>query len=129
MKICITALNPTMDSLVDPRFGRCHHFIIVDEKGKLIKNLANESGEAARGAGVSAAQVIADEGVQVIITGNMGPNAYKVLSPSKIKIFTGVANISVKEAFEAYQNNELQESDPDNPQQTDRPFGHGKMRD
>ncbi|MEA3273146.1 MAG: NifB/NifX family molybdenum-iron cluster-binding protein [Patescibacteria group bacterium] len=110
MKICITSTGLTMDSPVDPRFGRCQYFLIVDEKGELTKSIPNEAGEAARGAGISAAQMVADEKVRVIITGNMGPNAYRVLNPTKVKIFAGVADISVKEAYTSYKNNELEES-------------------
>jgi|AntAceMinimDraft_16_1070373.scaffolds.fasta_scaffold31416_2 predicted Fe-Mo cluster-binding NifX family protein len=110
MKICITSTGPTMDSPIDPRFGRCQYFLITDEKGELIKAIPNEAVEATRGAGVSAAQMIADEKVHVIITGNMGPNAYRVLESSNLKIFTGVANVSAKEACTSYQNNELEES-------------------
>lgn len=133
MKICITATGSTMDSPIDPRFGRCQYFLITDEKGGLIKAMPNEAGEAARGAGVSAAQMIADEQVQVIITGNMGPNAYQVLDPSKIKIFTGVSDVSAKQALASYQNNELKESESSqssgtNNQLPDQRSCHGRYK-
>ena len=42
----------------------------------------NSSAMAAGGAGISTAQVIADKGVQAVLTENCGPNTYQVLSSS-----------------------------------------------
>ena len=111
-KICITSTGSTLGSSIDPRFGRCQYFLIFDEKGKLVKKILNEAGQSMQGAGVSAAQVIADEKVDVIITGNIGPNAYNVLNSSKIKIFSGVFGMSAKQAFEMYKKEKLKEVEP-----------------
>jgi predicted Fe-Mo cluster-binding NifX family protein len=109
MRICITATGPNLDSPVDPRFGRCQYFLVLDEKGELIKAIANEGGQAMSGAGVTAAQVVADSGVEAVITGNIGPNAYYVLKTSGIRIFPAVLGISTKEAFKMYINGKLKE--------------------
>ena len=111
-KICITSTGPNLDSPIDPRFGRCQYFLIVDEKGKLVKAIPNEAGQAMRGAGISAAQIAANKGIEVVITGNIGPNAYMVLTSSKIKIFSGVFNVSAKQAFEMYKKGKLKEVEP-----------------
>lgn len=111
-KICITSTGPALNSSIDPRFGRCQYFLVVDEKGKLVKKILNEAGQAMQGAGISAAQIIANEKVGVIITGNIGPNAYNVLNSSKIKIFAGVFGVSVKQAFEMYRSGKLKEVEP-----------------
>lgn len=119
MKIAITATGPEFNSVIDPRFGRCQYFLILDEEGKLLKAIPNEGIEAMRGAGITAAQIVADEKVDVIITGNVGPRAYMVLEQSGIKIFIGAPNITVKQVFEMYKRNELEEID------TSRGFGFG----
>ncbi len=111
-KICITSTDPNLDSSIDPRFGRCGYFLIVDEKGKLVKAIPNDAGQAMRGAGITAAQVVANEKVDIVITGNVGPNAYMVLTSSKIKIFSGVFNASAKQAFEMYKKGKLKEVEP-----------------
>ena len=111
-KICITSTGPTLGSSIDPRFGRCGYFLIVDEKGELVKAIPNEVGQTMRGAGVSAAQVVANEKVGVVITGNVGPNAYGVLNSSGIKIFPGAFGMSVKQAFKAYKEKKLKEVEP-----------------
>lgn len=110
-KICITSTGSTLSSSIDPRFGRCQYFLIVDEKGKLIKKILNEAGQAMRGAGITAAQIIADEKVDIIITGNIGPNAYTVLESSGIKIFHGAFGMTAKQAFEMYKKGDLKEVD------------------
>lgn len=121
-KICITSTGPTLGSSVDPRFGRCGYFLIVDEKGKLVKAMPNEAGQTMQGVGVSAAQVVANEKVGIVITGNVGPNAYGVLSSSGIKIFPGAFGMSVKQAFKAYKEKKLKEVEPS----TGYGFGPGR---
>jgi predicted Fe-Mo cluster-binding NifX family protein len=69
----------------------------------------NPSISSAHGAGISAAQAVANKDVKAIITGNIGPNAYQALSSAGIKIFTGVTG-TVKEAIEKYKSGELKET-------------------
>ena len=76
MKIAISATGLTLEDEVDPRFGRCQHFIVADTETKEFEALDNSSATAAGGAGISAAQMIAGKGVEAVLTGNCGPNAY-----------------------------------------------------
>lgn len=121
MKICITAVGPELSSATDPRFGRCAYFLIIDEQGKLLKAIPNKGVQAMRGAGVTAAQIVADQGVKIVVTGNVGPNAYMVLTQSGTKIFPGVFNMTAKQAFELYKQGKLKEIDPSQA----REFGPG----
>ena len=107
MKICITSTGPNLGSLVDPRFGRCQYFLIVNEKKELIKSMQNEGVRSMRGAGITAAQIIANEGVKVIITGNIGPNAFMVLNQAGIKIYLGAFDISSEKALEMFYQGKL----------------------
>ncbi len=124
-KICITSTGSTLGSSIDPRFGRCQYFLIVDEKGKLVKSIANESDQAMRGAGITAAQIIVNEKVGVVITGNVGPNAYGVLSSSEVKIFPGAFGMSAKQAFKAYKEKKLKEVEPSTGYGFGPGFGRG----
>jgi predicted Fe-Mo cluster-binding NifX family protein len=110
MKICVSASGPSESASVDFRFGRCPYFIIYDADKKKYAVVKNEAVTAFRGAGITAAQKVADLGCQVIITGNIGPNAFGVLSQSGIKIFTGIFNKIVKETIEDWENGKLKES-------------------
>ena len=102
MRIAISATNATLDAEVDPRFGRCQYFIIVDPETTQFEAMENSSAMASRGAGISAAQMVADKGVQAILTGNCGPNAYQVLSSAGIQVISGVSG-NVKDVIEGYR--------------------------
>jgi len=107
MKIAISATAPGLDAEVDPRFGRCQYFIIVDPQSMEFEALDNSNAMAAGGAGISTAQMIASKGVEVLLTGNCGPNAYQTLSAAGIQVITGVSG-RIKDAVEAYKAGRLQ---------------------
>lgn len=102
MKICITSAGETLDSAVDPRFGRCAYFIFLDTDTGNFQARSNPNAEFQGGAGIQSGQLMAAEGVSAVLTGNIGPNAHQVLSASGIDIFTGVCG-TVKEAIEGYK--------------------------
>jgi len=108
MKICVSASSGSLDANVDSRFGRCSYFVIVDSETMEFNAISNESTNAAHGAGIQAAQTVANMGVTVVITGNVGPNAFNVLSAAGIKIVTGASG-SAREAVEKYKSGQLQE--------------------
>ena len=109
MKICVTSVSGNLDAQVDPRFGRCPYFTIVDSETMEFNAISNDSTNAAHGAGIQAAQTVANMGVKVVITGNVGPNAFNVLSATGIKIVTGASG-SVREAVEKYKSGQLKET-------------------
>ena len=110
MRVAIASSGKTLESQVDSRFGRCPYFLIIDSETEDFEVLENTAGQAPRGAGISAAQIIADKGAEAAIAGNFGPNAINVLSASKIKIFGGVFGIIAKEAIKQYKSGELKET-------------------
>ncbi|MGC9058288.1 MAG: NifB/NifX family molybdenum-iron cluster-binding protein [Candidatus Nanoarchaeia archaeon] len=113
MKIAVSATASSLDAMMDPRFGRCAYFIIVDVEKNEIKSsesIQNPATTAIGGAGIQAAQLVASKGVEVLISGNIGPNAFSVLSGTGIKIVTGVYGISVRDAIQRYMKGELKET-------------------
>ncbi len=102
MKICVTALGPHEDSEVDPRFGRCQFFVFFDLHTRKAEGVANPHIESSGGAGIQSAQMVASKGAAVVLTGHVGPNAFKTLSAAGVAIFTGAAG-TVKEAVDAYE--------------------------
>jgi len=108
MKIAISAKGKTSDDLIDMRFGRCEHFQIHDTELKVAQIIENKGLSASGGAGIVAANKLIDENVDVIITGNLGPNAFKIIDASDIKAYK-CDTTSIKEALEKYNNNELEE--------------------
>jgi len=103
MKICVSAVASGLDAQVDPRFGRCQYFTIVDTDTMEFESIENASIAASGGAGIQSAQFIANKGVGVVLTGNVGPNAYNTLQAAGINIVTGVSG-TVREVAEAYKN-------------------------
>jgi predicted Fe-Mo cluster-binding NifX family protein len=91
MKIAVTSTGTTLESEVDPRFGRCEHILIVDPETTEFEALENTGLTAAGGAGIGTGQLIVSKGVNLVLTGNCGPNAQQVLSAAGIKIVTDVS--------------------------------------
>ena len=106
LKVAVSATSPSLDAAVDPRFGRCAYFVIVDTDTMQFEAFPNSSQYAAAGAGIQAAQLVASKGAQVVLTGHVGPNAYQALSAAGIQIVTGAYG-TVREAVTKYKKGEL----------------------
>ena len=107
MRIAVSATGSTLDAEVDPRFGRCSYFVIVDLDTMQFEALENSGAMASGGAGISAGQMVANMGVQAVLTGHCGPNAYQVLSAAGIQVITGVSG-KIRDAIEAYKKGQFQ---------------------
>lgn len=110
MKIAISAMGNGWDELVDPRFGRCQGFFIVDTDTEETTYLDNQANlEAEQGAGTGAARAVIDAGVQVVLTPRVGPKAAAVLRAAGIRMLGGMTTDSLQEAYEKYQAGALTE--------------------
>lgn len=108
MKIAISATGKDIESLLDMRFGRCEFFQIHDTESGEVKVIENKGNSSNGAAGIAASQQLIDEKVNVIITGHLGPNAFKIIEKSGIKAYK-CENISIKSALVKFNNGELQE--------------------
>lgn len=106
MKICVSSQGDTLDSQVDPRFGRCAYFIIVDPESLEFEVIQNPNVAAMGGAGIQSGQLIAGKDVKVVLTGNVGPNAFQTLQAAGIEVIVGISGI-VREMIEKYKKGEL----------------------
>jgi len=109
MKVAVSSSGPTLDSQVDPRFGRCPYFVVVDSTTMAFESIENLNAASAQGAGIASAQMIAGKGVEAILTGNCGPNAYQALDAAHVKVVTGVTG-TVRGAVQAYGEGRLESS-------------------
>jgi len=109
MKIAISSTGPDPDDQIDLRFGRCQYFVLIDDAEENFEFLDNEAAALSGGAGLKAAQLIADAGVKAVITGNIGPNAINVLKVAGIKAYHCGPG-TVRKAFQKYQDGSLQET-------------------
>jgi predicted Fe-Mo cluster-binding NifX family protein len=107
MKIAVTATGTDVNSAMDPRFGRAQYILILNEDGSLEEAVDNSAGVGAmRGAGIQAGKLLADRKVDVLITGNCGPNAFKTLQAAGIKVVVEQSG-SVKDAVERLNRHEV----------------------
>ena len=109
MKIAVTASGPDLDSQVESRFGRCQYFIIVDTDTLEYEAIRNPNVQAGGGAGIQSAQMMVENDVEVVLTGNCGPNAFRVFSQAGIKIVTGVSGL-VRESVEKFKSGAISEA-------------------
>jgi predicted Fe-Mo cluster-binding NifX family protein len=106
MNICISARGKDPDSEVDPHFGRCNYFLIIDPDAGTVTPIKNPGSEASGGAGIWAAETIVNAGVDTLLTGSVGPNSFSVLSKAGIEIYSkirGTVSFSLRE----YQSGKL----------------------
>ena len=107
MKIAITSQGAELSSEVDPRFGRAQCFIVYDLDTDQFEVVDNEQNlNAAQGAGIQAAQNVADQSAECVLTGHCGPNAFKTLDSAGIKLVVGVTG-TVAEAIDKFKAGEL----------------------
>jgi len=89
MKIAISSMGRDLSEQIDPRFGRCAYFVIVDTDDMSFEAFDNENIALGGGAGIQAAQFVASKGAKVVITGNCGPNAVRTLSAAGVEVIVG----------------------------------------
>ena len=114
MKIAITSQGKDLSSEIDLRFGRAKFLLVVDTEIGGFEVHDNELNlNAVQGAGIQAGQNIANLGVEAVITGNVGPNAFKTLSASNTKVFLSEKQ-TVADTIETFKAGKLKEVDQAN---------------
>lgn len=106
MKICVTSRENSLEAEVDPRFGRCEYFVIYDTEKLNAEFVYNESKDGMGGVGIQAGQLMADKGVGVVLTGNVGPNAFNTLKAAGISVVSGASG-KVIHVIDKYTRGEL----------------------
>jgi predicted Fe-Mo cluster-binding NifX family protein len=102
MRIAISAKGQGLDAPLDPRFGRSHYFFVMDTKTGTTETLTNKNATAPGGAGIQTAQFISDQGIEIVITGSVGPKAAQVLAQAEIKVHSTNAG-TVREAIQGFE--------------------------
>ncbi len=106
MKIAFSATGPSLDSEIDPRFGRSAYYVVVDTETMQSEILQNPNLNASSGAGISAAQLLCNQEVRTVITGNIGPKAHHVFAAVGVQMMTGVSG-RIDDAIERYKAGKL----------------------
>ena len=86
MKVAITSTGNSLESSVDPRFGRCAFFAIYDTESQGIEFIPNPAKEAEEGAGPKAVQMVASREAKKIVSGEFGMKIKPLLDSLKIQM-------------------------------------------
>jgi predicted Fe-Mo cluster-binding NifX family protein len=114
MKIAVTAQGSDLFSEIDLRFGRAKYLLVVDTETSDFEVHDNQLNlNAAQGAGIQTGQNIANLDVEAVITGNVGPNAFKTLNAANIKIYLSEMQ-TVQQAIERFKSGDLTQVDQAN---------------
>ena len=106
MKIAFPVSEKSTDAIVHGSFGRAPYYLIYNTNSREIDYLDHRAVVAQGGAGIRAAQVLADNGVKVIITPQCGENAEKLLRNAEVLVYKAISD-SVKQNIEAFINDQL----------------------
>lgn len=109
MKIAVSASGNNLDAAIDPRFGRCAYFVLVNTDDMSFEAFDNENIALGGGAGIQSAQFVASQGAGIVITGNVGPNAVRTLSAAGVEVIVGQTG-TVRQAIEDYKKGKLASS-------------------
>lgn len=108
MKLAVSATGDNLDVELDPRFGRCQFFVFVDPDSMEFEAMPNDSASAMGGAGIQAAQNVVNHDAEVVLTGNIGPNAFQTLSAAGIRVITGASG-KIKNVIEDFKKGKFKE--------------------
>lgn len=113
MKVAVSAESENIEGKVSQVFGRCAGFVVIElDSGQISSSrfLENPALKMQGGAGVAAAQAVAEERPEAVISGNFGPNSLAILQQAGIKTYVA-KDASIKEALELLQNEKLEEAE------------------
>ena len=99
MRVAIPTRGEDLSAEVEQRFGRCPRFLVVDSETMAFSLVDNTAATMGGGAGLVAAQLVIDQGVEAVIAGEVGPKAYDVLERANVKVYARVTG-NVRDAIE-----------------------------
>ena len=108
MKIILTTNSPNLESGVDPRFGRGAYFLVVDTDTLEWQVYPNPGVGASGGAGTLAAQFVANQKAEAVISGDFGPNAYEALQAAGVEMYLFGTSRTGSEAFDRFKAGQLE---------------------
>ena len=106
MKTAVTSSGPTLDADVDPRFGRCAYFLIVETDTMVCEAVENTNAALGQGAGIQSAQLLAGKQVKSVLTGSCGPKAYDALSAAGVGVILGCSGVA-RQVLERFKGGQL----------------------
>ncbi len=114
-KVAVTAESPELDARIDPRFGRAAGFLIIDPDTMAFDYVDNGRSQVmAQGAGIQAAEIVAASGAGVLLTGFVGPKAFRALNAAGIAVGPNMDDLTVREAIQRFRSGAVEIADAPN---------------
>ena len=108
MKIVMTTVAPDIESEVDPRFGRSPYLLVVDSDTLAWQAHPNPGVSASGGAGIQAAQFVADQQAQAVISGDFGPHAFQALEAAGLPMYVYGSSRTVRDAIARFKAGQME---------------------
>ena len=103
-KIAISSDGPGLTSMVDPRFGRAGGFVVHDTANSATSYIDNGASQVlGQGAGIATAERMAEENVEIVLSGYVGPKAFQALQAAGIKVCQNVDGMTTGDALKHFQ--------------------------
>ncbi len=106
MKVVVTAQEADLQAKTSPIFGRAPAFVFVDSDTMDYEGVPNPAAAAGGGAGIQAAQLVVERGVQAVLSQNVGPNAFAVLQQAGVEVYR-IGDGTVRQAVLAFTAGDL----------------------
>jgi predicted Fe-Mo cluster-binding NifX family protein len=108
MRLAISASGPALSDAVDGRFGRAAYFVLVDPATMEYEAIDNSTNrDALQGAGIAAAELVAEQKAEAVLTAQLGPKAFRALEAASIPAYA-VSGMTVAEAARAFESGDLE---------------------
>lgn len=111
MKLIITTASADIDAPVDARFGRAACFLVVDADSLEWQAISNPAIHASGGAGIQAAQFVADQECDAVVSGDFGPNAYNALKTAGLPMYLFGSCRTAREVIQRLNSGQLEQLD------------------
>lgn len=105
--VAISSMGRDLNARLDPVLGRTALFLLVrsaDDSFTVLDNSAAQN--SPQGAGLHTAESLIKQGVGVVISGDCGPKALKVLSSAGIHVFRAPAG-TIRQTLKAWRDGTL----------------------
>jgi len=96
---------PTSNGTLDPHFGHCSHFTIIEVTNNLI--MGESIIDAPPHQPGILPRFLAEKGATDVIAGGMGQSAINIFNQHQVNVFVGAPKLKAKELVEGFLNKTL----------------------
>lgn len=106
MYVAISAEDQNLHARLDPHFGRCRYFLLIDSDSMQLEVFENDRTEFSPGTGIQTAELLVSNGVDAVITGMCGPMTAQMLTAAGVDLYLGQAG-TVKDVLMRFKQGKL----------------------